>query len=251
MVSIYRSIDFGSNIPYYIQLINILKERIDQGEWKPGDQIASEPDLCEKFGVSRTVVRQALREMELEGLIFRRKGKGTFIAEPKIDESLVQKLTGFYQDMVERGHSITTKVLKHQVEPAGPKISRYLNIEPGTPVYNIERLRYVDIEPIVLVTTFLPYHLCPQLAEYELSSRSLYDILENEMGFVLAHGRRTIEAVPANEREAQLLEVEACAPMILLDSVTYLEDGTPIEYFHAIHRGDRSRFEVELVRVLP
>ena len=94
MVTLNKPIDFDSPIPYYIQLIEMLKEKINQDELKPGDQIPSEPELCEMYGISRTVVRQALKEMEYEGLIYRRKGKGTFVAEPKISESLVQKLTG-------------------------------------------------------------------------------------------------------------------------------------------------------------
>ena len=82
--------------------------------------------------VSRTVVRQALRELELDGVITRRKGKGTFIAEPKISEGLVQKLTGFYQDMVERGLRSSTKVLHQNVVPATEKVARFLNIAPET-----------------------------------------------------------------------------------------------------------------------
>lgn len=249
MLDSHKMIDFDSHIPYYFQLIEVLKEKINQGEWKPGDQITSEPELCEIYGISRTVVRQALKEMEYEGLIYRRKGKGTFIAEPKIGESLVQKLTGFYQDMVERGYKPVTQVLRHEIVPANAKIARYLGLEQGTLVFVIERLRFVEEVPILLVTTYLPYELCPKLGDYDLSDKSLYAVLEKEFGIKLSHGRRTIEAVAANEREAELLQVDECAPLVLLDSVTYLEDGTSIEYYHAVHRGDRSRFEVELVRM--
>ena len=249
MGDIRSAIDFNSKIPYYVQLIDVIKSKITQDEWKLGEQLPSEPDLCEMYSVSRTVVRQALREIELEGLIVRRKGKGTFVAEPKINESLVQKLTGFYQDMVDRGHTPITHVLKNELEPASPKVARYLNVEPGTQVFNIERLRFIDDEPIVLVTTYLPYELCSELANSDLSNQSLYAVLEKEFGLELSHGRRTIEAVPANKREARLLQVDEYDPLILLDSVTYLKDDTPIEYYHAVHRGDKSRFEVELVRV--
>ena len=93
-------INFDSHIPYYIQLMDILREKVHQKIWVAGDQIPGEQDLCEIYGISRTVVRQALRELELEGVVNRRKGKGTFISQPKISEGLVQKLTGFYQDMV-------------------------------------------------------------------------------------------------------------------------------------------------------
>lgn len=244
-----KSIDFDSNIPYYIQLVGLLKESIDKEDWQPGERIPSEPELCATYGVSRTVVRQALLELELEGLINRRKGKGTFVSARKINESLVQNLTGFYQDMIDRGLKPVTKVLVHEVQPASPKIAEHLGIEPGTDVFCIERLRYIEDIPITLVQTYIPYQLCPRLSEYDLSNKSLYSVLENEFGLVISHGRRTIEAVPAKQREAQLLMVEECDPLMLLNSVTYLEDGTPLEYYHAVHRGDRSRFEVELLRV--
>lgn len=241
-------IDFNSHIPYYIQLIELLKGHIVSGEWDTGDQLPSEPDLCEIYGVSRTVVRQALRDLELEGLIIRLKGKGTFVAEPKISESLAQELTGFYHDMLERGFKPVTKVLEHEVVPANKKVSELLHIAQESLIFEISRLRYVNKVPIVLVTTYLPYALCPKLEDADLSNRSLYTFLEEECGLFIESGRRFIEAVSANPLEAQLLQVEVGAPLVMLDSVSYLGDGTPIEYFHALHRGDRSRFEVELVR---
>jgi GntR family transcriptional regulator len=241
-------IDFESPIPYYIQLISLINAKIDAGDWKPGDQLPSEPDMCDIYGVSRTVVRQALREMELEGRITRRKGKGTFVAEPKINENLAQKLTGFYHDMVERGFQPVTNVLSHKRIKANQKVASFLEIEPGREVFEIERLRSVNDEPIVLVTTYLPCSLCPKLEFADLSEISLYDFLETECDLFISTGKRYIEAVIANEREAQLLGVDTCAPLISLDSVSYLDSGTAIEYFHAIHRGDRSRFEVKLVR---
>jgi GntR family transcriptional regulator len=95
-------VDQNSPIPYYVQVKEALRQRIQQGEWMRGDQLPVDLELCQMFGVSRTVIRQALNELVNEGLVIRRKGKGTFVAEPKIGESLVQKLTGFYQDMVDR-----------------------------------------------------------------------------------------------------------------------------------------------------
>src|SRR4030042_2097074 len=129
-----ESINFESHIPYYLQWIDILKDKVQQAEWAPGDQIPGEQDLCEHYQVSRTVVRQALRELEYEGVISRQKGKGTFISLPKISEGLVQKLAGFYQDMVERGLKPGTKVLHQSVIPSSEKIARFLNIQPGDKV---------------------------------------------------------------------------------------------------------------------
>ena len=243
------SINFDSHIPYYIQLMDILREKVQQAEWVPGDQIPGEQDLCEQYQVSRTVVRQALRELEFEGVISRQKGKGTFISLPKISEGLVQKLTGFYQDMVERGLKPGSQVLHQNVISSNDKIANFLNIKSGEKVIDIQRLRFINDEPIQLVTTYIPFDVCPSLASVDLSNRSLYEYLEKECGIYLAKGHRYIEAVLANDYEAALLGIERGDPLLLLDSVSFSENGQPIEYYHALHRGDRSRFEVELVRL--
>lgn len=244
------TVDRNNPIPYYIQVKEALRERIRRGDWQAGEQLPGEAELCRVFDVSRTVIRQALQELVREGLVVRHKGRGTFVAEPKLRGSLVQKLTGFYENMASQGHPPVSQVLKQEVVPASPEVASYLGIEPGTEVIEIQRLRFVQDEPIVLVTTYLPYALCPDILEADLTHQSLYTLLEQRCRLFIARGRRTIEAVPANEYEASLLNVKKSAPLILLDSVSYLSDGTPVEYYHALHRGDRSRFEVELVRVL-
>ena len=243
------AIDRNNPLPYYVQVKEALREHIESGEWPAGHQLPGEPELCVLFDVSRTVIRQALSDLEYEGLIVRKKGKGTFVAEPKIGESLIQKLTGFYQDMVELGHTPVTQVLKQEIVPANAKVAAQLDLKPGTKVIEIERLRFVQDEPIVLVTTYLPYALCAKAAKADFSGQSLYAFLESECKLIIVRGQRTLEAVAANEYEARLLGIEKGAPLVLLNSVSYLEDGTPIEYYRALHRGDRSRFQVELIRI--
>lgn len=244
----HEKIDLESHIPFYLQLKRSLQEKIDSGVWMPNDMLPSESKLCKLYGISRTVVRQALREMEYEGQVYRRKGKGTFVAEPKIRESLAQRLTGFHQDMAEQGLATRDEVLFLGLVPADAKVTRYLKLPEGRNVIKLRRLRFVEGEPIALVTTYLPDDLCPRVLEEDFRSQSLYSFLERECGLVLSHGRRMIEAVVANEEEARLMHVKKGAPMVLLDSVSFVEDGTPVEYYHAVHRGDRTRFEIELVR---
>jgi GntR family transcriptional regulator len=100
-----------------------------------------------------------------------------------------------------------------------------------------------------LVTTYIPFSICPALLDVDLSNQSLYAFLEQTCGVFIARGHRSIEAVPANEYEARLLRVQRGAPLILLDSVSFTSDRTAVEYYHALHRGDRTRFDVELIRV--
>jgi GntR family transcriptional regulator len=224
-------------------------DRITQGAWKAGDQLPGEPELCRLFEVSRTVIRQALDDLTHDGVIVRIKGKGTFVAEPKISEGLVQTLTGFHEDMVKQGYTPFSQILKQERSPASAKIAGYLEVEPGTWLIEIDRLRFVKDVPLALVTTYIPEELCPSLLRADLTYQSLYAYLESACKLHIARGKRIIEAVLANERESQLLEIPKGSPLILLDSISYLESGRPVEYYHALHRSDRARFEVELVRL--
>ena len=151
--------------------------------------------------------------------------------------------------MEERGTRPISKVLKLGVVPAGASVAERLQIRGGTPVVELQRLRFVEAEPIVLVTSYLPHALCPGLEKVDFREQSLYAYLQNSYGLVIASGHRYIEAVTADEDEAELLQVDVGTSLIHLESVSYLDDNTPIEYFHALHRGDRTRLEVALVRV--
>jgi GntR family transcriptional regulator len=132
---------------------------------------------------------------------------------------------------------------------ANEKVAKYLGIPVGTEVIDIQRLRFINDEPIQLVTTYIPFQVFPPLAKVDLTNRSLYEYLEKEGGIFLTRGRRYIESVLANETESSLLSIERGAPLLMLESVSYSESGQPIEFYHALHRGDRTRFEVELVRM--
>jgi GntR family transcriptional regulator len=247
-VSFNTAIDRDTYIPLYVQVMDAIRAYIDSGRGKPGDQLPGEPELCRRFDISRTVVRQALRELELEGLIYRSKGRGTFIAQPKIRESLFQQLTGFYQDMEAKGVRPVSKILKQGVVQPTSKIARLLKISENDPVVEIQRLRFVRNEPIVLVSSYLPRAYVPGLEEVDFREQSLYAYLEKNYGIYIVRGRRILEATSANALEAELLQVKRGSPLLLLDSIGYVADGKPIEYYHALHRGDRSRFEVELIR---
>jgi GntR family transcriptional regulator len=241
-------VDRTSPLPLHVQVKQALKDRIVQRTWEPGDLIPGDLVLCDQFGVSRTTVRQALTELAHEGWVVRERGRGTFVAPPKLTERAFERLSGFFEDMVALGHPPVSQVLRQEVRPADEQIAARLNVKPGTQIVEIERLRFVEDEPVVLTTTYLPQALAPGLETADLTRRSLYEFLETTCGLSLARGQRTIEAVAADARHARLLRVRKGAPLVFLQSVSYLEDGRPIEYYLAHHRGDRSRFEVELVR---
>lgn len=244
-----RDINKDSPIPYYVQLKEALLRFIEINQLKSEEQLPGEHDLCKIFDLSRTVIRQTLSVLEQEGVIVRKKGKGAFIASRKITESLVQKLTGFHQDMTERGVTPISKALIQKVVPANELVSEKLKIGFGTPVLMIERLRYINDEPIVLVTTFLPYHMCMGIEKEDLTYQSLYELLETKHNIIIERGERTIEAVLPTKEQCSLLNITKDIPLIKLESTSYLSSGTPVEYYYAYHRGDKSRFKVELVRI--
>jgi GntR family transcriptional regulator len=244
-----REIDKNSPIPYYVQLKEVLLRYIEVTQMQADTQLPGEHELCHIFDLSRTVIRQTLSVLEQEGRIVRRKGKGAFIASRKITESLVQKLTGFHQDMSAKKTPPVSKILNMKVIDSDELISEKLKIAISTDVLLIERLRYVNDEPIVLVSTFLPYSLCKGVEKEDLTNQSLYELLETKYNLVIARGERTIEAVMPTKKQCKLLNIEANIPLIKLDSISYLGNGIPLEYYFAYHRADKSRFKVELVRV--
>ena len=136
--SLNTIINHYTHIPLYIQVIDSFTNFIECNKYKPGYQLPAEAELCRSFDVSRTVIRLALKELGYKGLIYRKKGRGTFIAEPKIRESLVQNLTGYYQDMEAEGHRPHSKVLKQEKVSATKKTAENLELADGTPVIQID-----------------------------------------------------------------------------------------------------------------
>lgn len=245
-----RRIDRRSPLPYYAQLKRLLAERLDT-EITAGDRLPGEVALCDAYGVSRTVVRQALDELEAEGRVVRRKGQGTFAAARKTDETLFQSLTGLYEDVTARGDELRSDVRELAVIPAPAEVATELNLTEGTPVVCLERLRRVGGEPWVLARTYLPTDIAPGILDEDFDRQSLYGLLEDKYGVELDHGRRLVEAVPASAALAEALGLLPRDPVLLLRSTAWDVTGRPVEYFAAYHRGDRSRFQVHLRRHRP
>jgi GntR family transcriptional regulator len=242
------AIDKASPVPYYYQLRQLLERAVREGTLEPGRQIPTEAALCERFDVSRTVVRQALSDLEREGLVTRIKGKGTFVAEPKLTEHVIQSLTSFHEDWTAHGARLETRVLRLEVEPVSPYVAEQLELPESERIVLLERLRFVDGEPLVLTTAHMPYALCAPILELDMEHRSLFETFERDLGYTLHRGKRAIEARLATGDAATHLGIADGAPVLVLTGVTYIDDGQPVEYFVGIHRGDRSRFDVELFR---
>jgi len=245
----FEKIDKNSPIPFYIQIRDTIRYNIEQNLLKPGDLIPGESDLCDYFEVSRTVVRQALNDLYHEGLVTPKKGKGTFVREPKNFERFGQEITGFYHEMTSKKFKIKTEVLQQEIVPANEKIAKYLSTNIGDSLVLVKRLRYLRDEPILIVSSFYPFDKCENLLTEDLSKTSLYEFLEKSMGCKLSYGKRSIEATLADSEQAKLLKINKGDPLLFIKSILYLEDGTPIEFYRSHYRGDRYKFEVELIKI--
>ena len=239
-----RTLNKNIPIPLYYQLKEILLECVEQAE--VGSSFPTELELCEQFDISRPTVRQAINELVVEGYLQRIKGKGTFIAEPRIKQDFLIALKSFTEEMQEKGLVPKTQILELEKEPCDEKVSKALNIPIGSEVIQLKRLRSTNNIPIVLVVTFLPAAKLPNILSRDFENESLYRIIEEEYGYTIDRATRTLEAWVAGEDEAALLEIKEGDPIQFIETIAYLTDGSPIEYSLAQYRGDKSEFTFEL-----
>ena len=243
-----RVIDKASPLPYYRQLKEILRADIEQRDLRPGDRLPGDHELCEQYGVSRPVVRQALSELQYEGVLDRVKGRGTFVAPQLTSQSLVQSLTGLFDDVAAMGRTLRSEVRTLKVTAADADVAARLEVPQGTAVVALARLRFVDDEPWVYTVSHVPAALAPDLVDQDLREQSLYGLLERRYGLRLTRSRRTVEAHSPSTALARDLGIPRHGPVLKLTNVSFGADNRPVETFVAYHRGDRSRFEVELER---
>lgn len=234
----------SGNLPLYHQIKNIILKQISEHGLKPGNKLPGDFELCSTYQVSRTVVRQALSELEFDGVLERIKGKGTFVAKPKTTEYLAPNLYGLFQDAQNRGSSIVSKVLKQELVPADISVATDLEIPTNTQVFELERIRYSDGTPWAWVTSYFRTEVGEKLMKEDLTHASVYGVLEQKYGKKLTLMRRSLAARVANQKVATTLGIKAGSAVLVLRSVAFDESYTPIERFVAIHRGDMSQFEV-------
>ncbi len=235
-------------IPLYYQLKEILKEQIEEGILAPGNLLPSERELSEKYGISRPTVRQALKELVYEGLLTREKGKGTFVAKPKLEYGFIQHFVTFYEDMAQRGYTLRTRVLRKEVQEAPKRVAKALQLKEGEKIIFLERLRFVEDEPVVWVQNHIPHHLCPGLLEEDLTDRSLYGLLSEKYHLKPQWAEVSLEPVVATDLDSSLLGIDPGAPVLLLENITYDTENRPIDLFISRFRGDKGRVRVRVLR---
>ena len=238
-----RQLNRDIPVPLYYQLQNILSELIISGQLQPGDFIPTEAELVEMYHLSRTTVRQAVMGLVMEGKLHRVKGKGTYVAKPKIVQDFMRKLESYSVQIERLGLSPSTKILNFsRVSPNSDVQEIFGSVDQ---VIELTRLRYADNEPIVIVNTFLPIS-CSDTFKEDMTTISLYSFLSRNEDTMVCSAIRQIEAVVASKYESELLLIPVGSPLQMTTTIGRNAKGSPIEYSVAKYRGDKNKFTVEL-----
>ena len=240
-------IDKQSPIPLYYQIMHQLREKIAAGEYAVNDALPPERELVETYQVSRMTIRQALSELVNEGILVRRKGIGTFIAPPKLEQPL-NSLTSFTEDMAQRGMKADSRIISFKQMVPDPTTRKTLGLGAEETVFECVRLRLADEESMALETTALVASLCPGLQRETLENQSLYRLLTERWGIQLDYATKSLEPILAPPYEATLLHVAPGVPLLLIHRVTYDQNGRAFEHVKSLYRGDRYKFVTELHR---
>lgn len=231
--------------PLYRQLKALLKDKMADGLLEPNTRLPSERELCEKYGVSRTTVRQALQEMEHEGLVESVPGRGTFVIEPLLSLNTRVSLRGFTSDMKRKGLQAANILLDARlVEQPEGELRASMKLEPGDEVVRLERLRLVNDSPLALHLVYLNHRLCPGILEYNLAQESLFRLLREQYSLTLARAHEDAYATLASAREIDLLDLTPPAAVMRTERVTYLDTLEVIEVAYATYCGDWYRLHV-------
>jgi GntR family transcriptional regulator len=240
-----RRIDRALPIPYYYQIAEILRGMIADSGIGPDAEVAlpSENELCSLYSVTRATVRHALDLLEREGLVYRRKGRGTFLRR-RVQLDLA-RLCSTTKDMQARGWVPGTRLLAARLVTATEHIQHRLRIPEAPQVWEIHRLRLADGEPISLQWSYISGLRAPRLDEHNLTG-SLYDTLHAAYGIELRTAEQVIRTRMATDEEALILEIPSGAPVFVIDRTSCDQNEKPVEYLHALWRGDRYDLQIRL-----
>lgn len=236
-----------SPVPLYNQLKELLRAKILDGTYAAESRMPSESELGDKFQVSRITVRQALGDLQKEGLIFKIHGKGTFVAKPKAFQN-VSRLQGLSESLSQLGYEVINQLRSVKIIAAENRIAERLHIIEGEPVVEIQRIRLINREPVSLEISYLPKNIGDALLKADLITRDIFLILENDLQINLGHADLAIDAVLATNELATALSVEQGSPIMRIERLTHSADGTPIDFEFLYYRGDAFQYRLRIDR---
>jgi len=233
-------------VALYIQVREALREQIESGLLNPGERLPSEEELAAQFGVSRMTVRQGVSDLTDEGLLYRRRGIGTFVTQFHVERDH-NRLTDFFETARAEGFKAEVRLLSREVIAAKLMIANELGLQENEPVVRIQSLRLAGNVPVTIYDEYVPYKLRPELLTEDLRSRAAWQILE-ESGLVIKRAVQVIEARGADEEIAVLLDIEEDSPILFKNRVIYAEDGSPVEVILCHNHGNMYAAKMILMR---
>ena len=233
-------LDIESATPLYKRLKNGIRKAVEKGVIKDEEALPPERDLAQTLGVSRVTVRKAVGSLVEEGLLVQRQGAGTFVAQ-RVEQPL-SKLTGFTEDMKDRGLNPSVKWLDRAEGFATPDEAIALNLSPGAPVSRLYRIRFADDKPMCLEQATLPGDILPDPTEV---SHSLYLVLEKQNNRPV-RALQKLRAQLFEMEQAHLLHVQPGTACLYIERRSFLGSGRPIEFVRSYYRGDSYDFIAEL-----
>ena len=236
-----------NNQPLYYQLVELLKNQIET-HLLANDKLPSERELEKKYGVSRTTVRLALQELENEGYIYRRHGKGTFVSDLTKQTANLAGVYSFTEEMKKIGKRPQTKVLSFEQEEADKRLARALQLSLGESVFKVSRLRLADNEPLMVETSYLPVKTFISLTQEQLEQKPLYDIFSEDFEQKIRLADEEFYASIATEEDAEVLEIHLGAPVLHLVRTTYNMKNEVIEYTISVAKADQFHYKVRHLR---
>jgi GntR family transcriptional regulator len=210
------------------------------------DRLPRETHLADEFAVSRNTIREALTTLKNEGLIERGPRVGTHVAQRKYDHGL-DTLLGLNETFKSYGE-VRNEVRAAMAVSAPPSVAKRLGLEPGQPVVFLERLRYLGDLPLSLDLTYLEPDIGRQVLMHSLESNDIFALIEQLTGRRLGSASLALEAIPADAHSAAALQVPDGAPLLMLERLTSLDDGRPVDLEYIRMRGDRITMRGNLIR---
>lgn len=236
-------IDKGASTPLYLQIQNYIVGRIRSGDLAAGAQVPSEFELAAQMQVSRMTARKALDSLVSSGILYRRRGKGTYVATSVVDYNLTS-MQSFSRTLQARGYEVTTRILKIDTLPATPELAQHLHVEVGSTLLLIRRLRMVGGTPAAIHTAYLDNAIYGALTKVDLTQHSLLESMQRLTHLPMAYTIDSVQADGARPDEARLLEIGKDKPVLRVEGVSYLEYDEPSHYVQAVYRGDMFKMTV-------
>lgn len=239
-----------SALPLFYQARENIRRAIVAGHLKAGDQLPSENHLALALGVSLITVRRALDDLQIEGLVVKEHGRGSFLRELPIEQKL-DHLAGFAEEMDELHRQSSAKVLSIGRVPANEDVARHLALPVGEEVQKIERIRYADREAITVSIKFMPIWIGAKIATEDLAKNAVFPLMETKYGIRLLGADYQLEATVPPLLVRKALGLKLRDPVFLVHRTAYAEGRQPVDYTLLYYRGDRFRYSVHVQRERP